>query len=122
MKDFAEKHAEVADLLTKGFSRDDACIVAGIDRSTFYRWLSKNETFATQITQSEVRNKARAILLVQQAGITDWRAASWWLERRYPKEFNLKYVSYDETPRTFLDILSSVPIENQTDRMLFEQD
>ena len=121
MKNSLEKRSEILDLIATGLTRDDACEVAGIHRASLYRWL-KNATYATALNQAEIRNKARCITLVQNAGKSSWRAAAWWLEKRYPTEFGKQVKGPINPAILWLETISQQPIENITDRLALKAD
>lgn len=111
----ADLSKELASLLRRGLTQTDACLVAGVPRSTFYDWLSRgrdlwethgadgrisSDTLATLTVEelvlldfSDAIAGARAIgkydaLVAIRSGMTDdWRAAAWFLERSFPDEF-----------------------------------
>lgn len=121
MKDTPEMRGEILELVASGLSRDDACEAAGIHRSSLYRWL-EYETFATQLTQAERRNKLRCMTLVQAAGKTNWKAAAWWLERKYPEEFSTSRTTYPSINSDLLTILAGAPKENRTNLIAYGPD
>ena len=66
-----------------------ACLLAGIGRTTYYRWLDEDEKWADEC-KSAVRF-AEAVLLerVKQLAMDkmDWRAFAWILEKRFPDDY-----------------------------------
>lgn len=121
MKDTVERRREILELVATGLTRDDACEVAGIHRASLYRWL-KDATYATQLTQAEMHNKLRCMTLVQNAGKRNWRAAAWWLERKYPLEFSMKHQGVHDISLSLLDILANPPSVNVTTKAILEGD
>lgn len=73
-----------------GMNITDACELAGIDRTTFYEWKKKEPTAHDQLRKTELRAKKRNITLINSAALTDWRAAAWTLERKFPNEYSLR--------------------------------
>lgn len=75
---------------------EDACIVAGINKSTLYRWREQGEAdiehgrhtleadFCTALTRGSAAAEVHAAEAVAKARFHDWRAAAWYLERRNP--------------------------------------
>ena len=67
----------------------------GIDESTWHRWMRKGELaknknsiyyrFYKAVRKAEAEAHARNVEIIQQAAKTQWQAAAWWLERRYPE-------------------------------------
>jgi hypothetical protein len=78
-----EVQRRIVEALTAGASRRDAAHYAGIDARQFQRWLHRFAAFAAAVQEAEAGVAVRAALTVRQAfSDGDWRAASWWLERR----------------------------------------
>lgn len=90
-----ELTATMADYLRRGAHIDDACAIAGIDRSTYYRWTERAQagdeacqTFARAVeaARAEATMKClEVILTAAEAG--KWQAAAWWLERSHPDRY-----------------------------------
>ena len=81
---------EICNYIKSGLSQKDSSELAGIDESTFYAWMKKNPSFKSQIKKAELKNKQRALILIQKAGEVSWQASAWYLERKYQDEFSLK--------------------------------
>lgn len=65
-----------------------ACKYAGIDYSTFARWLHTKREFCEAIKEAEGRAAVRWLTKIEQAASAgNWQAAAWKLERRYPQEY-----------------------------------
>ena len=70
----------------------------GISEHTWYEWLKHGEEqkkgiysqFKQSVKKAQAEAIAKNVQLIQKAAITNWQAAAWWLERRYPKEFGRK--------------------------------
>jgi transposase len=72
----------------------------GVDESTWYRWLQKGEKaknkrsiyykFYKAVKKAEAEAHARNVAVIQQAAQTQWQAAAWWLERKYPELWGRK--------------------------------
>ena len=81
---------EVCKGIMLGMTITDACRAAGVDQSTFYRWMQKKDkdpdfAFVEQRVD-EARAKGQMLLVsrVVNHSKKDWRAAAWILERRHP--------------------------------------
>ena len=89
----------IADLETAirlGASDQDACGYAGIDRSTYYKWMQRGQRetkgeyvdFVDRVTRARTRGKVTLLATIEQAAKNgDWRAAAWKLERRDPSAY-----------------------------------
>ena len=91
-----ERQAKIVDAIRAGVPPETAAAFAGIDESTFYRWLARGRgpeaeslyaEFAAQVREAMAEWETRDILLIGEAARTDWRAAAWRLERRLPKRY-----------------------------------
>lgn len=71
-----------------GFNIEEACSYSGISKDTYYKWLKKNKRFAydMEVAQQAVSKTAKKVISEHiQNG--NWKAATWWLERKQRKEF-----------------------------------
>jgi len=68
----------------------EAAAYAGISTSTLYRWLAdahqpdanpKLRALPRDLRQAEAQAEIDALIVIQRAGATHWRAAAWWLQR-----------------------------------------
>ena len=90
---------KIVDLIKVGNYAKTACLASGITEDTYYRWLKtgqediKNdkETIFSEFSESIMRARAEAearnVMTIQKASQTDWKAASWWLERTNNQEW-----------------------------------
>lgn len=67
--------------LEHGCTRRAAAGAAGINPTTFYRWLD-DATFRNEVEKAEAKAEAAYTAAVANAIPTNWQAAAWWLERR----------------------------------------
>jgi hypothetical protein len=90
------RQAKLCDAIRAGVPPETAAAYAGIDESTFYRWLQRGRVadadplyaeFAEQVRLALAEWETRDILLIGEAAKSDWRAAAWRLERRLPKRY-----------------------------------
>ena len=73
---------------------------AGIDRTTFFTWMQKGETascgefrdFHDAIRIAEGHAEVRAVTVVAAAMPGDWKAASWYLERKWHDRWGRRQV------------------------------
>jgi hypothetical protein len=87
--------------LEAGNTYENACAMAGIGRTTFYRWMNEAKNCPLDHQLWDFRNTVkkacavaenRSVVLIQKAAAHDWRAAAWWLERRNPEEYGRRKV------------------------------
>lgn len=72
-------------LLAQGMSISEACQEAGVSRSTYYRRLNADPDFRHQVEYAQQSVKSKCLTKITSAN--DWRAAAWYLEKRYPDEW-----------------------------------
>ena len=90
----------IVSILTAGHTRTVAATAACISLDTLARWMQKGQAaqtgiyadFCGAIARAEAEAEMRMVTIVQTAGAKDWRAATWWLERRHPVDWK-----YDDT-------------------------
>lgn len=74
--------------LREGATIKDACILSHVTSETLYQWIKKHPDISDKIDESIHSCKRRNELVVQRAAVAgDWKAASWWLERKHKTEF-----------------------------------
>jgi hypothetical protein len=81
-----EQECLIYDLMEAGHNLVDACRMARVD--------VKNEpntdwarNFVANMQEAEARSKDTALRTIMNSFGTDWRAAKWFLEVRFPKQF-----------------------------------
>ncbi len=73
--------------LKQGIYKRDSAIMAGIDESTFYRWISEDASFASRVEASILEYKHTLVKNVTTCAERDGRLALEVLKRRFPKEW-----------------------------------
>lgn len=90
---------ETYKLVAAGNYDKDVYPILGIDKSTWYRWLSEGETaksglkkeFYDTVKKAEKDAIVRNVALIQRAAQEgNWQAAAWWLERKYFEDWGRK--------------------------------
>jgi hypothetical protein len=87
--------ARILQTLALGATHRTACRSVGIAKSSFYAWLLKGERsestlfrdFLDAVRQVEAQREMEALATIYQAAAHDWRAAAWYLSRRYPERW-----------------------------------
>ena len=83
----------LAEHLAAGAYLATACEAVGIAPSTFYAWRQRapeNPSTADLlaiIVEAEATAELQAVASIQRAAESDWRAAAWYLEHRYPSRW-----------------------------------
>lgn len=100
--------ALIVEAIGAGLPAEEASILAGLPRSTFYSWLQRGRIaderreagrpvylpdtpfldFLDQIREAEARAVVERVVVIRRAAARgSWRAAAWWLERMHPDRF-----------------------------------
>jgi len=89
------------DALEAGNTYNNACALAGLGRTTFYRWMDESKTapeghplrdFRDTIKRACAIAENRHVLIIQKAAVHHWQAAAWWLERRCPQHYGRRRI------------------------------
>lgn len=86
---------KIVELIEEGQFAEIAANCVGISERTFYNCLKrgKNEEhgpffqFFQAIEQASAKSEVEALDIIWIASERDWRAAAWYLERRFPKKW-----------------------------------
>ncbi len=84
---------DVVLLLAAGASSARAARAVGVSERSVTRWLRNGlavrveQARAAGPVSSEALTEARLVVLLARAAQFDWKAAAWWLERRWPERW-----------------------------------
>jgi hypothetical protein len=73
--------------LRAGNTETNAAAYAEIHYDTCWMWKRHKPKFAEAIEKAQADAQALMVERVVDAAKTNWTAAAWWLERRYPQEW-----------------------------------
>ena len=73
--------------LEQGMYPSDAAVAAGIDRGTLAGWRETVPEIASAVTDAETVAKHKLLTVIRSHMPTNWQAAGWMLERRWPSEY-----------------------------------
>jgi transposase len=98
-----ETQTEIVNALATGVYIETAAATAGISKNTLYDWIRKGTRLKAkeQLTEGEEKyvafsdavkkamadSEMRDVALIARAAQTNWTAAAWHLERKYPKRW-----------------------------------
>lgn len=102
--------AKLAMLMQRGHDVNDAAKLAGITQYKVRQFRNDPE-FEEFVQKSYVRCKDVHLRNIESAGKQDWRASSWFLERKYPEEFGKKDVikhEYEYKLKGFMEAVLAV--------------
>ena len=85
----------IVDGINAGLTLGLTCARAGVARSTFYDWLEKGEAaksgalmeFSDTVSRARADSALRLVSQITLQAPTDWRAAAFLLERRFPDDY-----------------------------------
>lgn len=80
---------DICEYLRQGLFKKDACVMAGIDKATFYRWVADDATFATQVKSAILEYKHALIKMITVGVQKTPRVGLDILRARWPKEWNV---------------------------------
>jgi hypothetical protein len=87
--------AAVIEATGKGVPRGHAADLAGLERTTVWRWMTKGRKqadgpyriFFNAMKKAEADFIQRNLEKIETAGADSWQAMAWLLERRHPEQF-----------------------------------
>jgi hypothetical protein len=73
---------------------ETAAACAGIHKDTFYEWMKKGArgmapyaAFAAAVNKAVAESESRDLATILKAAQSEWQAAAWRLERRFPETY-----------------------------------
>jgi len=89
---------ELVKWLKLGYYIEDACTMAGIGKTTYYRWLDKAEDgieeyreFRNAVQKARAEAEGAHIMNIRKAADNGvWQASAWFLERSHPSKWGRK--------------------------------
>lgn len=90
---------QVVQFLRTGATLEAAAGAVGIHRTTLQRWLEKGDhdtrgryhNFFAEVTKAQSEFEIRSQATILKAAQTDWKAAAWGLERRFPERYGKQF-------------------------------
>lgn len=81
------RQALAVEAIEAGVTYADAAACAGIAESTWHMWMKRSPAFREAIAAASARVELRCLQIINEAMVKDWRAAAWFLERRFPERW-----------------------------------
>lgn len=117
--------ARVVAVLENAGTRTLAAKAAGVDPVTLKRWTRWGDagrepysTFSEAVRMAEGKAEASMLACIVRAAPEDWRAASWVLERRWPKAWGRRNLEAERTKQAARlearRALEAIPMEELT--------
>lgn len=85
-EEMRQRRAIAIEGIEGGLSIKDAMQLAGYSKEHYYN-LKEEPEFAAALEAARLRNKKRALLIIERAALKEWTAAAWLMERKYKDEF-----------------------------------
>lgn len=107
-----EVQRKIVDAISGGNYMDTASAYAGISKDTFYRWLRRGERekqrvaknprakikkeekmyveLSDEVEKALAKSEMRDVYIIGKAAESQWQAAAWRLERKFPKKWGRK--------------------------------
>lgn len=90
-----ELQERIISAIRAGNYMETAAAYAGISKDTLYRWLKQGaraksgpyKRFSDAIAQAMAQSEVRDVAVIHKAAETEWTAAAWRLERKYPERW-----------------------------------
>lgn len=105
----AEVQRKIVDAISGGNYMETASAYAGISKDTFYRWLRRGERekqrvaknprakikkeekmyveLSDEVEKALAKSEMRDVYIIGKAAESQWQAAAWRLERKFPKKW-----------------------------------
>lgn len=108
-----ELTVKICDMLRAGNYLETAAAYAGVDKATLHRWLKRGRAemdrvegsigkakirkaeqpfvdFCNSVEKALSEGEVRDLIIISNAAKTDWKAAAWKLERKFPDKWGRK--------------------------------
>ena len=107
-----ELTVKICDMLRAGNYLETAAAYAGIDKATLHRWLKRGRAemdriasqgkgkikrseqpfvdFCNSVEKALSEGEVRDLIIISNAAKSDWKAAAWKLERKFPDKWGRK--------------------------------
>lgn len=92
-----ETEKRLLDAIRAGNYVETAAAYVGVAKQTFYTWLKRGakgearfKAFADAVLVAQAESEARDVALIGKAAVTQWQAAAWRLERKFPDKWGRK--------------------------------
>jgi len=101
-----EQTKAVTDALRAGGFLETAIAFSGVSKPTFYKWMKRGEkerrgpfrTFFDAVKKATAFAETRYLKIIGSAASSQWQAAAWILERRWPAKFARRSVPEGSHP------------------------
>lgn len=102
--------AKITEAIRNGATYELAANYAGITYKTLNEWMNTKSEFCEAIKSAEGAGAMTWLTMIEQATPTDWHAAAWKLERRYPHMYGKTVQQHEQGEQPW-----RIVIETDTD-------
>jgi hypothetical protein len=92
----SETEKKILDSIARGLPLKTAAALAGIAESTLHEWRKLDAGFDKAVAKAEAQPVMESVQTIRAAGRDDWKASSWFLERRHPELFGQPSVQFNQ--------------------------
>jgi hypothetical protein len=93
-----DMHKRIVDLIKRGNYLETTALMVGVDRGTIRLWLNRGKAarsgpyrnFYRAVQEAVAYPEIQDVETIRRASQTDWKAAAWRLEHRYPQRWARK--------------------------------
>jgi len=92
--------AKFVSYLSNGNTIKASCLAVGISQQAFENWMNRGEKeqkgvyfrFYMAVKKAQANFEIYCLNIINRASIRSWRAAAWFLERRFPERWGRRRV------------------------------
>ncbi len=125
-----DTHNKIISVIRAGNYIETAAACAGINKSTLYDWLKRGERekqrvaqnprykirksekpyveFSNAVEKALAEAEARGVMLISNAAKTQWQAAAWMLERKFPDRWGRKRLDIEHSGEIGVKIVDDI--------------
>ena len=101
-----------------GATYELASAYGGITYETFNTWRKNNPAFSDAIKASEGKAAVKWLAKIEAAAATQWQAAAWKLERRYPNDYGKTVQEQQHTGKDGAPIAHTLDLSALSDEQI----
>lgn len=108
---------EMVRLICEGIARGvpivNVCSIAGISQQTFSTWRDTDPDFREKIERARAEGIDRRLKIIEDAAVSEWRAAAWLLEHTAPEHFAKTRIQHEHVAHVTHEFTISPELMNQ---------
>lgn len=102
IKDRQAVAAKVIEMVSSGLTIRRACEWAGVSEKTFRSWRAADGSLSAALKKAEIEFESIHLERISDASKgqePDWKASAWLLERKFPKRYARRTITYEPKPK-----------------------